>query len=300
MTSQMTISLDLPKPLNLIDDKLFLGNIQSATSCDILTEHKIKRVLSVIELPIETKYPFIEYFHVIAEDVEEQDLLTHFEETRQVIADGHRKGHNVLVHCMAGISRSSTVVTAFLMNKYGKSYSDTIDMVRTKRSQIYPNEGFRKQLKLYEEMRFTLNANYKKFRRYLMSQLMTIENIEKYIKRRDYVESLVKVQRGQQYGCAKCQFKLFDEINVVDNEVPNKQLAKKSFADTNQWCGNLFVEPQKWMLPLKNDRVNCPKCRQTIGSYNNSFVSYDCKCLKHNGLFGIQIKVSKDLFKLVV
>ena len=52
----------------------------------------------------------------------------------------------VLVHCYAGVSRSASVVIAYLMNQHGMSLKDAYQYVKNKRYFIKPNEGFRKQL----------------------------------------------------------------------------------------------------------------------------------------------------------
>jgi protein-tyrosine phosphatase len=52
---------------------------------------------------------------------------------------------NVLVHCKEGISRSATLVLAFLMIKEGLSAQDAMRTVRRER-EIRPNNGFLKQL----------------------------------------------------------------------------------------------------------------------------------------------------------
>ena len=60
---------------------------------------------------------------------------------------------NVLVHCMAGISRSVSLVVYYLMKKYHLSYKEAHSFVKSKRSIANPNESFQLQLKRYEIMR---------------------------------------------------------------------------------------------------------------------------------------------------
>jgi len=51
-----------------------------------------------------------------------------------------------------GISRSATVLTAYLMKTRKLSAEDALETVRAIRPLVCPNLSFRKQLKLYEEM----------------------------------------------------------------------------------------------------------------------------------------------------
>lgn len=59
----------------------------------------------------------------------------------------------VLVHCMAGISRSVSMVVYYLMKRYHLNFDDAIDFVKRKRKIANPNSSFKLQLKLYHVKR---------------------------------------------------------------------------------------------------------------------------------------------------
>lgn len=62
-------------------------------------------------------------------------------------------GQNILVHCMAGISRSVSLVVYFLMKKYHLPFNLAYEKVRTLRTIAAPNSSFKSQLIKYEQMR---------------------------------------------------------------------------------------------------------------------------------------------------
>ena len=51
----------------------------------------------------------------------------------------------VFVHCYKGVSRSATIVIAYLMLKCNIDLEDAVKMIRAKR-KIHPNDGFIRQL----------------------------------------------------------------------------------------------------------------------------------------------------------
>ena len=63
-----------------------------------------------------------------------------------------KENKNILVHCYAGISRSASIIIAFLMNHYKISFNDSFLYVKTKRPIINPNSGFTTQLQKYESI----------------------------------------------------------------------------------------------------------------------------------------------------
>jgi len=64
--------------------------------------------------------------------------------------EGRSKDEGVLVHCLAGISRSVTVTMAYLMYKRSLSLNDAYDLVRARKSNISPNFHFMGQLLDFE------------------------------------------------------------------------------------------------------------------------------------------------------
>ncbi|XP_048872089.1 dual specificity protein phosphatase 6-like isoform X1 [Brienomyrus brachyistius] len=64
--------------------------------------------------------------------------------------EARSKKCGVLVHCLAGISRSVTVTVAYLMQKLHLSLNDAYDFVKQKKSNISPNFNFMGQLLDFE------------------------------------------------------------------------------------------------------------------------------------------------------
>lgn len=57
----------------------------------------------------------------------------------------------IIVNCARGISRSATIVIAYLMYKFKMRYDDAFELLIKLRPQVRPNSNFRYQLKLYEK-----------------------------------------------------------------------------------------------------------------------------------------------------
>lgn len=84
-------------------------------------------------------------------DNSEQILAKFFDEAHQFIDEARRKKCNVLVHCLAGVSRSPTIAIAYLMRVNSLRLQDAYNLVKQCRPQIDPNLSFVGQLMVYEK-----------------------------------------------------------------------------------------------------------------------------------------------------
>ncbi len=75
-------------------------------------------------------------------DIPVANIMKHFLESIEFIDEVLASRKNVLVHCLGGISRSATIVVAYVMLKGRKSFSGAFKFVQKKRSKIRPNPGF--------------------------------------------------------------------------------------------------------------------------------------------------------------
>ncbi|KYR02772.1 putative protein tyrosine phosphatase [Tieghemostelium lacteum] len=137
--------------INLICQGLCIGPMLSVNSQQ-LQKNNITHVLSILNdfqpkgnLKNEYKFLIIDLL-----DDETQNISKHFEETYNFIDDCISNGGTVLVHCFAGISRSSTICIAYLMKKLRLPFEEALAMVREVRQFVEPNGGFVKQLKHFE------------------------------------------------------------------------------------------------------------------------------------------------------
>ena len=105
---------------------------------------------------------FQEVIYIEASDIETQNLYSHFDVTCTKIHQTLRSGIEVYVHCMAGISRSSTIVAAYLIKYHRMTVEEALNTNKETRSCINPNAGFRRQLQQWyikcNEIRTEINT----------------------------------------------------------------------------------------------------------------------------------------------
>jgi protein-tyrosine phosphatase len=81
-------------------------------------------------------------------DIASQNIRQFFDESFDFIEETLKDDKNgLLVHCNAGVSRSTSFVIAYLLQKgIFRTYGDALHYVRKRRPVVSPNYGFEKQL----------------------------------------------------------------------------------------------------------------------------------------------------------
>ncbi|KAG2382944.1 hypothetical protein C9374_004911 [Naegleria lovaniensis] len=87
---------------------------------------------------------------ILIDDNPNEALEHHIPQALQFINDCMKEKGTILVHCQAGISRSSSMVIAFVMNCLRMNLHDAYHYVKKRRSCISPNVGFISKLANYE------------------------------------------------------------------------------------------------------------------------------------------------------
>lgn len=138
--------------MSLILPGLYICDYKDMEDHRILKAHSITHVINCAAGLDTASFPFLKGTHKL--EFEDEDESSYLEKASAMIREGAHMlqeffgpGHTVAVHCMAGISRSPSVVIAWLILYRGMSYEDAFSLVIRRRSFIRPNTLFTRILK---------------------------------------------------------------------------------------------------------------------------------------------------------
>ena len=142
-----------PLQADLIIPSLYISDLYTATSPTVLSELGITHVLCIHD-DILSDYPTertLDILFIQLEDIPSANVEDFFASStawiQDALADADSK---VLVHCIAGRSRSPTLVIAYLMATKGWSFSTAVTYVQHRRAEIDPSVSFVNQLRRLE------------------------------------------------------------------------------------------------------------------------------------------------------
>ena len=150
LSSTIKILKDDNSPVEIIPH-LFLGSIGSASNLKQLQNFKITHIVCCAS-GIKNFFPDdFKYINLNLLDSEKEDIKQYFKESFDFIDEAIKNGGNVLVHCHAGVSRSSTILISYIMKSKKMKLNKVLDLLKTKREKVSPNAGFLRQLSDYEK-----------------------------------------------------------------------------------------------------------------------------------------------------
>ena len=127
-----------------ITNNIYLSGIMVAQDINKIKEYNINCIVNCTKtIP---NYFDITYLRVPVDDTYNQHIEQYFDETYNFIENCINENKNILVHCHAGISRSSTILIAYFMRKNNWDLQQALDFLRSKRSIVNPNPDFIKAL----------------------------------------------------------------------------------------------------------------------------------------------------------
>jgi len=141
------------KDINQVLPNLFIGNKKAAMNVEQLRSYRITHVVNCAEelKHITNKYDSsISCLWLSLYDSEMDSVTDHIDKSIRFIELAISNGHTVLVHCAAGVSRSASIIIAYLMYKHRMSFNTAFNHLKTIRPCCRPNLSFQQQLRSYD------------------------------------------------------------------------------------------------------------------------------------------------------
>lgn len=136
---------------------LYLSDISCASDA-VVSQVGFTHIVSILSGPIPWLGPSpscpATVLSITCDDDPEADITPHFDAVNAFIQDAlltsKSKDIKILIHCLAGVSRSPTICAAYLIKVYGMRRDDALALIRDRREVVEPNQGFLHQLAVYE------------------------------------------------------------------------------------------------------------------------------------------------------
>lgn len=264
--------------LSEISKNLYISSWKTASELVSTSDKGIDYTLSAMSINPNLSVPEQQHLWLQIEDSSSQNILQYFEKSNKFIAFALSKNAKVLVHCFAGISRSVTLVAAYLMKENNWNTEEALSHINERRSGISPNANFLRQLRVYFECNYQLDRSLRPYRQWLFRRYGDFAVLNTRVPSEVAYAETVRARAGQlELRCKKCRFVLASSDYLVSHEPKDED----NYSHTR--CTHYFLEPIRWMQPeleLGNleGRFDCPKCNSKIGSYK--WQGLQCSCLQ--------------------
>lgn len=126
---------------------LFLGNQKSAQNPFFIQSRKITHIINSASKDC-TSYAFagVQHCDIPLSDEINASITPYLSTSVNFIKKAHQEGGSVLSHCEQGLSRSVSIVIAYLISEKEMTYRSALNKIREVRPQAQPNPTFVKEL----------------------------------------------------------------------------------------------------------------------------------------------------------
>jgi atypical dual specificity phosphatase len=132
--------------MNFIIDNIYLGDENDSKNYEELKKADITHILIAAKNFVPHFEKDFSYLYLPIYDSPYTNLSKFITQSNDFISESQKSGKNILIHCGAGISRSASLVIAYLISVKKMTYTDAKLFLKQRRKIINPNEGFEKQL----------------------------------------------------------------------------------------------------------------------------------------------------------
>lgn len=131
--------------MNRISDRIYLGDSYDARTRDILDESKITAILNVAGDLLQDSLGRT-YVHAPLIDGPGNENH-HMASAISELARLYKEGHTILIHCHMGVSRSPTVLAAFIAINDQIDFGTALDYIKKVRPIVHPHISLMKMAK---------------------------------------------------------------------------------------------------------------------------------------------------------
>jgi protein-tyrosine phosphatase len=135
------------KQCSRVSPHVYFGGNTVAQNYDVLNECKITHILNCVGF--ECPEYFAKHFHyktLWLQDHPSEDITSLLYNVFDYFEDVREQNGHIFVHCIQGVSRSASLVIAYLIWCERRSYEEILEKVKAIRCVVSPNMGFSFQL----------------------------------------------------------------------------------------------------------------------------------------------------------
>ena len=142
--------MDEVNNLTKVLEFLYLGDLDNSLDRFLLEDEGITHVLSVLD-GSKKKYSKFKYYIIDIKDYPWVNISKYFSKAVHFIHKARMANTGCLVHCGMGISRSVTIILAYLVTTTRLPWQQCLQAIQGIRPEAGPNSGFIRQLTEYQD-----------------------------------------------------------------------------------------------------------------------------------------------------